>query len=77
MFIIKPDYQTFNQIHTHPCEIAKKLRKILLVVSFSYAFFNLPYLISWSIFFFEISFNELTASNQNYLFSAVQLSEIF
>jgi len=35
------------------------------------------YLITWLIFFFKTTFNDLTASEQNYLFSMVQLSEIF
>jgi len=56
---------------------SKRLKKILPIISFSYAFFNLPYLITWLIFFFKTTFNDLTASEQNYLFSMVQLSEIF
>ena len=77
---IKPFYLTCNQAlkRAHnTAEYAKRLRKILPMMSFSYAFFNLPYLITWLIFFFKLTFNDPSASEQNYLFSAVQLSEIF
>jgi len=74
---IKPFYPTYDQKQKRAQNTAKRLKKILLIISFSYAFFNLPYLITWLIFFFKTTFNDLTASEQNYLFSMVQLSEIF
>lgn len=54
-----------------------KMAKILLFISFAYAVLNLPYFITWCLFFREVAFNSGNARLSNNLFAAVQLSEIF
>ena len=54
-----------------------KMAKILLFISFAYAVLNLPYFITWCLFFREVAFNSGNARARNSLFAAVQLSEIF
>lgn len=80
VFKAKPYYASFNKSLQKPLNRignSKRLKKILLLISFSYAILNLPYLITWSVFFFEITFKKLNTASENYMFSAVQLSEIF
>lgn len=55
----------------------RKLTKILTLISSSYALLNIPYLITWSLFFYKITFTAIETSTENYLFAAVKLSEIF
>ncbi len=50
----------------------KKLTKMLLLTSFSYAFFNLPHLIFWLMYF-----RETNAIIRNHLFAGLQITEIF
>lgn len=79
-FKLKPYYPSFNNVDNKiliKADNSKRLKNILILISFSYAILNFPYLITWSVFFFEITFNKLTTSSENYLFGAVQLSEIF
>ncbi len=51
--------------------------KTLLFISFTYAILNLPYFIAWSVFFYEIAYNKIKAFGKNYLFTALQITEIF
>lgn len=52
--------------------------KILLWISFSYAVLNLPYFVTWSLFFYEVAFQKMTDMvRKNNLFAAVQISELF
>ncbi len=53
---------------------SKKLTKNLILISFSYAFCNLPFLISWIFFYYE---SEYTENNSNCLYSIVKICEIF
>lgn len=57
---------------------SNRITRMLILMSFSFAFLNLPYFISWSLFFYQM------AIRQNYdfivkyqLFSAINISEIF
>lgn len=78
-FKVKPFYASTTKPVNKPIggENSKRLKKILLLISFSYAILNFPYLVTWSIFFFQITFKNLTPASENYMFGAVQLSEIF
>lgn len=49
-----------------------KLTRMLILISFSYAFLNLPHLITWSLYFGEID-----AIKRNHLFTVLQITEIF
>lgn len=52
--------------------------KILLWISFSYAVLNLPYFVTWSLFFYEVAFQKMTDMvRKDNLFAAVQISELF
>lgn len=76
---LKPYYVSANQ-NTNTIrrknENSKKLAQTLFLVSFSYAFLNLPYLITWYVYFISISFKRINENGRNYLFGAVQLCEI-
>lgn len=54
-----------------------KITKMLVLVSFSYAFLNLPYLIIWSMFFIQSALKHNNETARTYLFSMLQISEIF
>lgn len=54
-----------------------KITRMLLLMSFSYAVLNLPYFISWCMFFYHIGFQSASNTLKYYLFSAINLSEIF
>jgi hypothetical protein len=56
---------------------SKKILKTLSIVSFSYAFLNLPYLLSWIYYFYKTVFDNLDIISQNYLFSSLELTEVF
>ncbi len=57
---------------------AKKLKRVLILLSCSYVLFNLPYLIIWLIYFNHISFSgKLDAKSGTYIFSALQIAELF
>lgn len=54
---------------------SKRVTKVLLFISFSYAFFNIPYAISWVIFFVNFKFYQVDPKITDFIFSFVQLSE--
>lgn len=55
---------------------SKKITKTLVIISFSYALLNMPYLIIWAVYFYEIAFLQADLPVKNYLFSALQICEI-
>jgi hypothetical protein len=56
---------------------SNKITKMLILMSFSYAILNLPYFISWCLFFYNIAFGKIGLIGSNYLFSALNICEIF
>lgn len=67
-----------NRSPTFKQNYSKKLTRMLMFVSLSYVFLNLPYLISWWLFFTEMTLNsEISQIHKNNLFSMVQITEIF
>lgn len=57
---------------------SNRVTRMLILMSFSFAFLNLPYFISWSLFFYQMAIRQ----NYNFivkyqLFSAINISEIF
>ena len=56
---------------------SNKITNMLIVMSLSYAILNLPYFISWSIFFYKIAFGQLDLITRNYLFATLNICEIF
>ena len=80
-FKIKPFYMTKKQLIQSQTKIPKysnlKLTIILLIISFSFVLFNLPYLAAWSICFYETVFSFKEMSRRNYLFAALHITEIF
>jgi hypothetical protein len=81
-FRFKPIYmnaaQKTNQ-NLNSLNNSSKITTILIFISFSYVLCNLPYLITWSCFFYEFVNNESIENeiNKNYLFSVVQIAEVF
>lgn len=61
---------------TNQLNYSKRLTRILLIISFSYSFLNLPYVIAWFIYFSNLKLEKPEASRKNFLFSMVQLTEI-
>lgn len=77
-FRLKPLYLSTSQI-TMKTKSNSLITKMLIIISFSYALLNLPYFITWCLFYKEIK-SEFPDPNslsvQNYLFASVQISEI-
>lgn len=79
-FKLKPYYLNMNQMITRITNKAnsrKKLTKILILITFSYAFLNLPYFIAWLLYYFEIILNRDNFIRQNYLYAGVELAKVF
>lgn len=77
---LRPYYYNVEQItkkNINKSDSLKKLKKMLFLISSSYALLNMPYLITWCSFFYNISFSSVEPSAENYLFAAVKMSEIF
>lgn len=77
---IKPYYLSIDQILkrvTSKANSTKRLTKILILISFSYAFLNLPYFVTWSFYYFEITFYKDEVIEHNLLYSAAEITEIF
>ena len=55
---------------------SKKMTKTLLLVSFSYAFLNLPYIVAWYAYYNQITL-DIDITIKNNLFSKVQITELF
>jgi hypothetical protein len=62
---------------TNTGDDSNKITKMLILMSFSYAILNLPYFISWCLFFYNIAFGRVGLIGSNYLFSALNICEIF
>lgn len=79
--IVKPHYMTENQLIKNRTKISKnsskKMTIMLLFISFSFLFLNLPYFISWMMCFYEASLQKLEFKQKSYLYAALQISEIF
>jgi hypothetical protein len=67
--------QLINNITNQPNN-TKNITNLLLVISFSYSLLNLPYLISWCIFYFGELMNR-TPLETNQIYSVIKISEIF
>ena len=56
---------------------SKQITKLLVKISFSYAFLSLPYLLAWLIFFHQVVILEMEFDeNLNYVFTFLTISEI-
>jgi hypothetical protein len=67
-----------NNRRAAPSNDSNKITRMLLLMSFSYAVLNLPYFISWCIFFYKLGIrHERDVITKNYLFAAIQFSEVF
>ena len=56
---------------------SRAIIRLLLAVSFSFAFLNLPYVIIWLCFYVSKAFSKQNLSIQNDLFAYLQFFEIF
>lgn len=55
----------------------KKVNEILVFISFSYVLFNLPYLITWCIFYYGNYYINTNPIEINHIYSVLKISEIF
>jgi hypothetical protein len=78
---LKPHYLTLSQLikknKKRTQNNSRKITLLLIFISFSYIFLNLPYLISWLVYSYDEAFNHLDLNTQNYLFTLLQVSEVF
>jgi hypothetical protein len=56
---------------------SRKITKMMIFISLSYAILNLPYFITWCLFFYGMAFKKITSISKNYMFATIQISEIF
>lgn len=80
-FLLRPHYinlqQIINKISNRD-QSYRKLTRTLLMVSSSYAFLNIPYLVSLALFYFNVNVHKnTTLVTANYMASAVKLTEVF
>jgi len=68
---------TSNQACSVLEKSSKKAVKTLIRVSFSYVFFDMPYLIVWLIYFCNHNFGKMNQVNDDYLFSFLKMTEVF
>ncbi len=58
-------------------DASKKMTRLLVRISFSYALFNSPYLIVWLIYFYETAIKQTASEDvKNFLFSVLQICEV-
>lgn len=81
---LKPYYLSINQIIgrvAHRASSPTKITRMLVIISFSYAVLNLPYLISWLIYNYKyirlISANNDDLSDRTNWYSMIKIAEIF
>jgi hypothetical protein len=77
---LKPYYLNIDQVIkrvTNKANQTERLTKLLVLISFSYAFLNLPYFLTWSMYYIEINFNKEDVISHNYMYLAVEITEIF
>lgn len=75
---IKPFYMNNTHIETKitaKLNNSKKITRMLMFISFSYAIFNLPYLIVWLIYYYKLTMNTIDPVLKNYLFSLTRIAE--
>lgn len=74
----KIDYNNNNNSSNNSNNNNNKITKTLITISFSYAFLSTPYLIAWSLFFYQEAFRkEKNATQSNLRFAFLQICEIF
>lgn len=75
---IKPFYMNNTHIETKitaKLNNSKKITRMLMFISFSYAIFNLPYLFVWLIYYYKLTMNTIDPVLKNYLFSLTRIAE--
>lgn len=80
-FQIKPHYLTFDQILNRKTKNAlnysKKVTVLLLLISYSFVILHLPFVLTWSFYYIEITFQQNSITTQYYVLVLLQFSEIF
>lgn len=75
---LKPFYRTSQQMETkalNNLNNSKKITRMLMFISFSYAAFNLPYLVIWLVYYFKITFDFIDPTLRNQLFALTRSAE--
>lgn len=80
--IVKETYflnvnQLINDITINQPNKTKNITKLLLVISFSYSLFSLPYLVSWCIYYHGEYINRRSQLETNHIYSLIKICEIF
>lgn len=68
--------QLINRI-SNKTNTTGRITRILISISISFVILNLPYMITWLMFFYHVAFDKLSSIKKDYLFGAVEISKIF
>jgi hypothetical protein len=75
---LKPFYRTSHQLETralNKLNNSKKITRMLMLISFAYAFLNLPYLVIWLAYYLKITFDYIDPILKNQLFALTRSAE--
>lgn len=56
---------------------ANNIKNVLILISFSFAFLNLPYLITWLVFIYQICSTKSEFALSTYLYVGLEVAEVF
>ena len=75
----KPHYLTVNQMinKKNRQSNSSKILKTLTIISFSYVILNMPYLLTWMVYFYQTALSRPDIVTQNYLLVLLEFCEMF
>lgn len=75
----KPHYLTVNQMinKKNRKSNTSKIFKTLAIISFSYVILNMPYLLTWMLYFYQTALSRPDIVTQNYLLMLLEFCEMF
>lgn len=74
---IKPHYSPINQALNRISFKTKSSTKNLFLISILFVVLNLPYLVTWCVYYYEITFNDFDEIHTDYIFASLKICEIF
>lgn len=78
----KPYYLNLTQVidrksRKNSIKSVRRVSALLVTISLLYVVLNLPYLIIWINYFYQVNFNHIDTVSENNLFSLLLISELF
>lgn len=78
---LKPFYSSINNVANRSMSKSststKNSTKILMLISFVFICLNLPYLVIWFVFYYQMAFSQVNLETKDYLFALLQICEVF